>query len=376
MSRLPFLFGLGVATVTLVMGDSAAKKDVRKIVENNYLGSSGELAEGTAVQYKASPITWEPGMAGHSHYEFNPKKTALFIIDPQKVYSACPAELKPDDMLKAPSAKDFDGHSPLCCEKFASVMENANRLAKQARKVKTEVFWHGHVYREDDYDPAGGGTAGDCGRLCDFDVLGWAKWPFAFNLWSSKFPWFEFDDAAEVKPTDFYAEKQTYSAMTKPVVEKLKEKGIDTIIVTGFMTQFCSVTTSRHAHDLGFKVIYVTDGNDGPALLEALSKVDENAFIPFTLGVAVADTMKTSDVLEWMGKNADDDDVKEANRLYQLHWSAKSSPISSSTSSLPAYLVSAVSCFVFGVLAQRLIFNQKGSRPSAAQVERIPLNEE
>merc|ERR1711941_259098 len=96
---------------------------------------------------------------------------------------------------------------------------------------------------------------------------------------------------------DYYTEKSTYSAMTAPVVEKLKALGIDTLIITGFMAQYCSVTTSRNAHDLGFKVIYVEDANDGPILLEKLSNVDENKFVPFTLGVAVADTITTQDLL-------------------------------------------------------------------------------
>merc|ERR1719359_2020975 len=101
--------------------------------------------------------------------------------------------------------------------------------------------------------------------------------------------------------------------MTQPVVDKLKEQGVDTIIVTGFMAQFCSVTTSRHAHDLGFKVIYVTDANDGPILLEHLSGVDENAYIPFTLGVAVADTIDTASLLQRMA-------TTEISELCSAEW--------------------------------------------------------
>lgn len=29
-------------------------------------------------------------MTGHSHYTIDPKKTALFVIDPQNVYAKCP----------------------------------------------------------------------------------------------------------------------------------------------------------------------------------------------------------------------------------------------------------------------------------------------
>mgnify|MGYP003646043020 CR=1 FL=1 len=53
---------------------------------------------------------------------------------------------------------------------------------------------------------------------------------------------------------DYYTEKSVYSAITVPVAAKLEELGVDTVIVTGFMTQYCVVTTSRAAHDYGLQV--------------------------------------------------------------------------------------------------------------------------
>ena len=106
--------------------------------------------------------------------------------------------------------------------------------------------------------------------------------------------------------TDYYIEKTTYSSMTEPMVAKLKERGVDTIIITGFMTQFCSVTTSRHAHDLGFKVVFVSDACDGPILAELLSGVDENAIVPFHLGIAVVDTTTTQELLSRMKTSSDE----------------------------------------------------------------------
>ena len=38
------------------------------------------------------------------------------------------------------------------------------------------------------------------------------------------------------------------------------------MLITGLMTQYCSVTTARHAHDLDYRVVFVSDANAGPDL--------------------------------------------------------------------------------------------------------------
>jgi len=342
--------------------------------DGNCLGTSGALAAGSAVTYLKETITWETGMKAHSHYKVDPTKTALFVIDPQKVYSACPAQLDEqswgrataddaswgrgdgytDDvhswtsaLLADPGSNNFDSHSPLCCEKFDRVVDNANMLARAARKIGAPVYVHAHVYRGNE------DSSGNCGRLCDFDVLGWDKWPMAWNLWSAAYPWAALDARFEAEASDIYAEKTTYSAMTEPVVRLLRDQGIDTIIITGFMTQFCSETTARHAHDLGFKVIYVTDANDGPAILEDLSGIDENKFVPFTLGVAVADTTDTASLLWRMG--APEEEINEAARLYAVHWAGGLSAPQASSGSTNFFVAGACAfCFVIGFLVNRV----------------------
>eukprot|EP00415_Alexandrium_ostenfeldii_P004778 UN4778 len=96
---------------------------------------------------------------------------------------------------------------------------------------------------------------------------------------------------------DYYTEKSVYSAFTEPVVEKLHALGVDTVIVTGYMTQYCCVTSSRHGSDLGLRIVFVSDACDGPILAELLSGVDENKIVPFHLGIAVADTTTAEEVL-------------------------------------------------------------------------------
>jgi len=243
-------------------------------------------------------------MKSHTHYSLNASRTALFVIDPQQVYASCPRAGPPytvADLIAGPSSPNFDGHSPLCCEKFYPTLENSNKLAKRSRELGIPVFNIAHIYRDFDGD----GKVDNCGRICDFDVLGWTGWPMAYNLWSEGFPWhkmvYKTSDAPQGFDADFsrdyYVEKSVYSSFTKPVIEKIHGLGVDTVIVTGYMTQFCCVTTSRHGSDLGFRIVFVSDACDGPILAELLSGVDENKIVPFHLSIAVADLTTTDEVL-------------------------------------------------------------------------------
>ena len=51
----------------------------------------------------------------------------------------------------------------------------------------------------------------------------------------------------------------------------LRGNAIDTVVVAGLMTKYCSVTTARHAHDLDYKVVFVSDANAGPDLPDPAS---------------------------------------------------------------------------------------------------------
>ncbi|NWF98042.1 MAG: cysteine hydrolase [Nitrospirae bacterium] len=228
------------------------------------LGGSGAAAPGPMVKYEPIPEGPIGLLNGGKHYQINPKKTALFIIDPQKVYS--------------------DPASPLYCEKYQTALANIEKLARAAHDKGIKVFLIKHVYYSD-----GNGGYTNCGRLCDFGVQA---------LWGDDNPWSELDVTPGIlKLANFYAEKSIYSSFTIPVASMLRILKIDTVIITGYMTEFCSVTATRHGHDLGFKMIYVKDANDGPALLESLGGIDENAAIPFWLSIPVADVYETTDDL-------------------------------------------------------------------------------
>mmetsp|Transcript_92550 Transcript_92550/g.241413 ORF Transcript_92550/g.241413 Transcript_92550/m.241413 type:complete len:201 (+) Transcript_92550:138-740(+) len=194
-----------------------------------------------------------------AEYTVDVSKSALLIIDAQKVYS--------------------DSASPLYCKEFKSSLDNINKLSERMRAKGGTVVMIQHVYKEDKTD---------VGRIGDFGIDG---------LWNETNAFSQFDDGLVQDEKDIKVSKTRYSAFVGTGLEEtLKSRAIDTIIATGYMTQFCVTSTTRHAHDLDFKVITPADANDGPDLPEvpiAATKAALNA----AWSIGVADTSKTEAVL-------------------------------------------------------------------------------
>jgi len=74
--------------------------------------------------------------------------------------------------------------------------------------------------------------------------------------------WHEFD----VQPNDLVVEKSASSAFFpgySPLHAMLQEKGIDTVLITGTVTNVCCESSARDASTLGYRVIMVADANAG-----------------------------------------------------------------------------------------------------------------
>jgi ureidoacrylate peracid hydrolase len=97
----------------------------------------------------------------------------------------------------------------------------------------------------------------------------------------------------DVQPSDWVVDKTRYSAFvpgTCDLHDRLTAACIDTLIVTGALTNCCCESTARDAMQRDYRVIFVSDGN------AALNDAEHNA----TLGNMVtlfADVMETSEVL-------------------------------------------------------------------------------
>ncbi len=197
-------------------------------------------------------------------YDIDVSRTAMLVIDAQRVYA--------------------DPQSPLCVSDFSGTIANINDLAAACRGNSIPVFVIKHVY-----DP----NERDVGRLGDFGLQG---------LWKKGTDFAELDPRLTTAESDIQFEKTRFSSFTNtPLESYLKSMNVDTVIVTGFMTQYCSVTAARHAHDLDYRVIFVSDANDGPSLPDtgfgAVPIEDVKRVIHTTLSIGVAEILETREVV-------------------------------------------------------------------------------
>ena len=98
----------------------------------------------------------------------------------------------------------------------------------------------------------------------------------------------------DVQASDWIVDKTRYSAFvpdTCDLHDRLRAAQIDTLIITGTLTNCCCESTARDAMQRDFRVIFVSDGN------AALSDAEHNA----TLGNMVtlfADVITTDEVID------------------------------------------------------------------------------
>lgn len=195
-------------------------------------------------------------------YSVNPKTSALLIIDAQNEY------FSEDGKLYTPNAE--------------KIRPNLVALRDAAKFSGTLTVVVKHVHRA---------SGVDVGRMGDFDDTEvFVHGTFGTDLID------EFADAEVV------VEKRRYSSFVSTDLDSiLRGNGIDTIIISGLMTQYCSVTTARHAHDLDYRVIFVGDANAGPDLPDlGYGEVSHELALRVVLtmlAIGVADIQSTKDVV-------------------------------------------------------------------------------
>jgi len=207
----------------------------------------------------------------HIHDDLDPAKTALVVVDMQNAFM-------------------LPGVAHALCPMAEKIVPNINRLARAVRETGGTVVWIKTTFTEDAlrtwstyFDmvtPQHGAkrvqalTAGSEGH----------------QLWA----------ALEVRAEDLIVEKNRFSAFiqgSSDLAEILRQRGIDTILVTGTVTNVCCESTARDAMMLNFKTIMVTDGN------AAMTDADHNASLA-NFYLSFGDVMSTDKVIEYLSRNA------------------------------------------------------------------------
>jgi ureidoacrylate peracid hydrolase len=104
----------------------------------------------------------------------------------------------------------------------------------------------------------------------------------------------------DVRPDDVIVEKNRFSAFiqgSSNLAEILHDRGLDTILVTGTVTNVCCESTARDAMMLNFKTIMVTDGN------AAVTDEDHSASL-CAFYLTFGDIMSTDMLITCLERNA------------------------------------------------------------------------
>jgi ureidoacrylate peracid hydrolase len=168
----------------------------------------------------------------------DPAKTALLVVDMQNYFMA-------------------DGELG-CCPVARDIVPNVNRLAQTVRDTGGRVVWIQNAAPEETLKSWANlhELYSDENRKTRLEGL--TPGSNGHALWGE----------LEVGSEDHHVEKTRYSAFIRGasgIEEQLRNKGIDTVIVTGVATNVCCESTARDAMMLGFRTIMVADANAAPS---------------------------------------------------------------------------------------------------------------
>lgn len=100
---------------------------------------------------------------------------------------------------------------------------------------------------------------------------------------------------------DHYIEKNYPSAFVGTGLESwLHTKGIDTLVISGYMTQFCCDTTARYAYHMGFNVEFLSDATATLAFENRAGKVSAEELHRAILVVQAARFSSVMNTQEWI----------------------------------------------------------------------------
>jgi len=195
-----------------------------------------------------------------------PARTAHLVIDLQNGFMAEGA------LVEVPAAR--------------GIVDNVNRISRALRAAGgTNVFLR-FTSGEDPSDwrvmkRRSGEMAAAHGETFRRGADGWQLWP-----------------ALDVADADLKVDKTRFGAFipgTCDLHEILRARGIDTLIVTGTLSNCCCESTARDAMQLDYDVIFVPDANAAPS-------DEEHAATLANMGWMFADLYATDEVVAMIGR--------------------------------------------------------------------------
>jgi ureidoacrylate peracid hydrolase len=173
----------------------------------------------------------ELGRSRSGFSELDPAATALLVVDLQNAFLAAGETLA----------------NPHACD----IVPNVNALAHALRKCGGYVVFLRHTVSDDPRFKLTEWQSRMVPRTAQGD----------FQLRAGTYG-HQLYPKLEVLPGDLKVDKHRYSAFlpnSSDLDLSLRERGIDTLIITGTITNVCCESTARDANMLGYKVVFVSD---------------------------------------------------------------------------------------------------------------------
>jgi ureidoacrylate peracid hydrolase len=203
--------------------------------------------------------------------DIDPAKTALVVVDMQNAFM-------------------LEGVAHALCPMAKHIVPNINRLAEAVRATGGTVVWIKTTFTPDVlkswsvyYEMVSPESGAKRIEALTADSKG-------HELWS----------ALDVRKDDLVVEKNRFSAFiqgSSNLGEDLRARGIDTVLITGTVTNVCCESTARDAMMLNFRTIMVTDGN------AAVTDDDHNASLA-SFYLTFGDIMSTERLIGLLKRNA------------------------------------------------------------------------
>ena len=207
----------------------------------------------------------------HVHDDLDPHRTALVVVDMQNAF-----------MLPGVA------HSP--CAMAKEIVPNINRLAAAVRDNGGTVVWIKTTYTDE--------TRQSWSSL--YAMLGEARSAKRAEALTTGSKGHELWPELDVRPEDLVVEKNRYSAFiqgSSDLAAILRARNLDTLLITGTVTNVCCESTARDAMMLNFKCVMLTDGN------AANSDEDHNASL-CNFYLTFGDIMSTDFAIGCLRRNA------------------------------------------------------------------------
>ena len=171
----------------------------------------------------------------HIFDDLDPKRTALLVVDMQNGF-----------LLR--------GVAHALCEEAIEIVPDINRIAAALRESGGVVVWIKNTATEESHLSWSVRDAMDGPERTEKRNRSMAPGCKGHELWAG----------LEVKPEDVTVLKTRFSAFiqgSSNLEALLRARGVDTVIVTGTVTNVCCESTARDAMMRNFRTIMVTDAN-------------------------------------------------------------------------------------------------------------------